>query len=278
MNLYFLLTTRNPFVMNNTAFDVSCTPVVNRLTARKLLKLHSSDMAFLKILRHFHEKGSGASYLSSASWPEYLVRFGGKALQPLARKLKSQKLRSLGLVVMYRQQGSPSLPAIFKITELGLKDLYEFEKNNTAKLKNHTAKCKKTIPLINIRSKHENNDHTPYKRNQTNQPINLPSEVVQNLKEWGMYPSVIRKLSETYSLELILKKINLASNPDIFNKGAYITKSLQNTWKVISKEISRAEHKPLPPEEPIINDLIHVLEQRNKLRQMFGKQSIIEND
>lgn len=114
--------------------------------SRKELKLHSADIAYLKILRHFHGDGSGKTFLTAPTWPIYLVKFGGKAIHYTKQKERWAKMKAMGFVRYERMNGNQRARYIHYLTDKGLSAVNNYGRNFTSLKKNGTSNYKKTVP------------------------------------------------------------------------------------------------------------------------------------
>lgn len=196
----------------------------------KVLKLHSSDIAYLQTLAWFRSVGNRC-YLSPEQWPEWLVRFGGKASRYQTQKERWAKMRALGYAFSEFQNGNRSLHKEHHITDSGLQALADWEnKNRTAKSKKPPLERKKTVPPLKIRSKiYENHEDDVFdypKSPPKSPPITHP--VIEQLKGFGMYEGLARKLFMSKGENSIRYAIDITNKRKINKPGAYISRLLMN--------------------------------------------------
>lgn len=202
-------------------------PSLKIKSATKPLKLHSSDIAYLKILEFFHTK-SGKTYLTKAQWPIYLVRFGGKPIHYQKQKERWAKMRKLGYIETSRYLGNRNKELDHFITAKGLaalKAYIEKIKNGTSKLKKRYPGKKKTVPPLSHVQFHENKHEKALEK--LSAQDYEKAATYKRLMNVGFYPEVIKKVMDKYSRLQIYEAYNLTMERKVKNKGAYMYQLLK---------------------------------------------------
>lgn len=199
---------------------------------KKELKLHSSDIAYLEVLAWFRLIGKPC-YLNKKLWPEWLVRFGGKAIHYTKQKERWAKMKALGYITMHFQNGNRNLHMIHKITPAGLQALEEWKiKNGTSKYQKRTPEKQKTVPPLKFRSKiYENHENDVFdypksipKSIHKSPPVQHP--VIDQLKNYGVYEGCARRLFLQKGEKSIIHAIEVTKTKKANNPGAYIVRML----------------------------------------------------
>ena len=207
---------------------------------KKPLKLHSADMAYLLVLRWFFKKGLKC-YLTKEQWPEWLVRFGGKACHYRKQKARWAKMRALSFVRTEYYQGNRNKEMDHFITMAGLEAVDNFEKALRSKIKNGPSKNKKrplkkqktAPPLSHVqlsKNKHDKNLKILEKENDPEKVFSY-----KRLMDVGFYPEVALQAIRKYKRVEIYQAYNLAKEKNVDNKGAYMAGIL--------KKLSEAREK-----------------------------------
>lgn len=199
--------------------------------SKKQLKLHSADIAYLKILAWCHAKG-GKCYLTKEQWPEWLVRFGGKANAYKTQKTRWSKMKALGYSFNKPCNGNLNKEYDHFITAEGLKAVDNFltENQKTAprKSKNGPSKIlkpQKTAPPLTHAQTIKNKHAKTIEKLGQNDPEK--AQTYRYLAEAGFYPSVAVSAMKKYSRSQIYQAYTYAKERRPDNPGAYITKMLR---------------------------------------------------
>lgn len=197
-------------------------------------KLHSSDIAYLRILLWCHQK-NGKCYLTKEQWPEWLVRFGGKACHYRKQKARWAKMRTLGYAITKHHNGNRNKEMDHFITEEGILAVdnfltLQYQKQKTAprKTKNGPSKVlktKKTAPPLTHASVHENKHAKALEK--LSKEDYEKAETYRKLMEIGFYSEVIKEVMKKYKRAELYDAYNRTKERSPKNAGAYMLKLLK---------------------------------------------------
>lgn len=201
----------------------------------KILKLHSSDIAYLDILIWFHKKGSKC-YLTKEQWPQWLVNFGGKPIHYTKQKERWAKMRKMVLARTSHHKGSRNKEMDHCITENTILAVDNFKKANLQKTKNGASKRKKrylekkkTVPPLKDVQIQENKHAMNFKK--LEKEDREKAQTYRYLQEAGFYPEVAVETMKNYTRLQIYNAYNAAKDKKALNLGAYMTKILNSLTK-----------------------------------------------
>lgn len=214
----------------------------NKLTTitesiQKKLTLHSSDLAFLRVVHHFCMKGKNLKcHLTRAQWPVYLLKFGGKALGYEALKKKWRKMAKLGCIVSRRRNRRQNSEYEHLITDIGISVVDNF-KNNCAQVRKRPPKKSKKVPLEMAKSTPPLTNLCEFKNYVLFEAVDKCisefekvdpeyKEAYQRLRDYNIYPAYILNMFLSYSLEQMREVNSMVKQKNPKNKGAYFSSVL----------------------------------------------------
>lgn len=199
----------------------------------KTLKLHSSDIPFLLIIKHFHTKGNGC-YLKPSQWAPELTKYGGKGLGIDAIKQKRSKLLKMGLIRAERYPGPHSTPYTLRLTIKGFEAVYNYKKLHYRPPKKTSSKPKKlhhrnqkTTPPLNSGLINDQ-DHDLRKPLSVDNYSAEQKVIYERLQEIGFYEYIIIKIIKLYDIDTIHEAYCFIKKIRPNNPGGYMMTILKN--------------------------------------------------
>lgn len=244
-------------IASNTSNQLIISNNLNKSKPPKKLKLHSSDIAYMKVIRFYQTIAKNRKcHLRPEQWPIELAEFGGKPLSHHQRKKKRQKLERLKYAISTYDHGNRNQEKIPWLTNEGLKALEKWEESYpqggrkpqrklSTDEKNDPAECKKrpgcgqktTRPLdssgslVNIV-----NDHGIAKRNLGNPEVPKPTPMLKTLLALGLYRGEANRILKTFSEKDIQTAFKTTQQRRPANPGRYLVIILDNSLKESLKD------------------------------------------
>jgi hypothetical protein len=174
--------------------NFSSPTVVGSVTTRKSLKLHSADIAYLKVVKWFQFRAKNQKcYLTKEDWPVWLERFGGKKVHYRKQKARWAKMRALGYIVTKRTHGNMNKEYEHYLTLEGKEALEFYEKLSTPHPKSHEKTApredkkrppenEKTAPPLNVWIKEDKKEEEFYSFQERTEIIKRQRQILRNFE------------------------------------------------------------------------------------------------